>query len=176
MNPNPGNVPDALASAPPASDPLAGLRSYHLPEPPSWWPPAPGWWLLGLLVLIVAALSIWWYRRRRRRLAAARQAKRELALLRERFAQQDDAAVYARELSKLLRRYALVAFPHRDVAALTGEEWLRFLDRYDTAHRFSDGPGRQLLDAPYRPAALSKPEELAALIEDWIHHNREVAA
>lgn len=171
MTPDPASPIDPLAS-----DPLAGLRGYHLPDPPSWWPPAPGWWLLGALVLIVAAIAIWLYRRHRRRLAAARQARRELTVLRAQFAQHGDAGAYARELSKLLRRYALVAFPHRDVAALTGEAWLRFLDKHDAAHRFIDGPGRQLLDAPYQPTAPSKPEELAALVEDWIHHNREIAA
>lgn len=168
MNPVPGTGNGA--------DPLADLRGYHLPDPVSWWPPAPGWWILAVLILIVLAGGIWWYLRRRRRLAAARAATRELDEMRNRFHAQNDAAAYLRGLSKLLRRYALAAFPRRDTAALTGEDWLRFLDRHSESGRFTQGPGRLLIEAPYRPTADTKPEELAALVEDWIRRNRRKAA
>jgi len=171
MNPLPA---DAAAQA--AADPLAGLHAYHLPEAVSWWPPAPGWWLLGALLLMLAATLGWWLARRRRRHAAARQALQELERLRASLAEQADGGRYARELSKLLRRFAIAAFPQREVAALTGEAWLQFLDSHGGDGRFATGPGRQLTEAPYRPAAPLAAEELAALVADWIHRNRETCA
>jgi len=157
----------------PGDDPLAGLRGYHLPDPVGWWPPAPGWWLLAALLLAVAVALAWWWLRRRRRTAAARQAQRELAWLRRTAGQAHDAAAYTRSLSKLLRRYVLTVFPRREVAALTGEAWLAFLDRHGGGGRFASGPGRQLVEAPYRPAADLPVGQLADLVEDWIRRNAE---
>ncbi len=168
-----GMNPAALADP----DPLADLRGYHLPDPVSWWPPAPGWWLLALLVLTLGVLLILWGIRQRRRGAAARAAQAELTALRATLAQDGDTAAFARGLSRLLRRFALVRFPRRAVAGLGGEEWLAFLDGKGGAGRFQSGPGRLLLKAPYQPPPEApvldqSVEELAALIQDWIRRNR----
>lgn len=157
-------------------DPLADLRGYRLPDAPSWWPPAPGWWLLALVLLVLGALGVWWMLRRRRRHAAARQARRELAHLRSNMLEHGASAAHVRELSRLLRRYAVAAFPQRKVASLTGEEWLQFLDQHGGGERFRKGPGRQLVDAPYRAESAASANELAALVEEWIHYNREIPA
>ena len=170
------------------SDPLAGLRGYHPPEPVSWWPPAPGWWLLTLLMAGLLALLLVWalraWRRRRRLRAAPRAALDELAALRAAHARDADTAAYARGLSRLLRRFALARYPRRAVAGLSGEDWLAFLDAHGGAGRFQAGPGRELLVAPYRPGGeLAARDnlatggelavgELATLIEDWIQYNR----
>lgn len=158
----------------PLSDPLADLRAYHLPDPVSWWPPAPGWWLLLAVLGVLAVALAWWLSRRRRCRAAARQATRELARLRAALAVDRDEAAFVRGLSRLLRRYVLAAFPGRPVAALTGDEWLAFLDAHGGDGRFRGGPGRSLSDAPYRPAAQVAVDELAELVRDWIQRNREV--
>lgn len=155
-----------------AADPLAGLRDYHLPEAVSWWPPAPGWWLLFVLSLVAALAIVWWLGRRRRRLAVARTAARELARLRTGAAGQGGAAL-ARELSKLLRRYACAVYPREPVAGLSGEAWLAFLDAHGGDGRFASGPGRVLIEAPYRPVGAAG-EALVELVADWIRHNREV--
>ena len=163
-----GLTPGALA----APDPLAELRGYHLPDPISWWPPAPGWWLLALLGLSLLVLLVGWLVRRHRRGAAARAAQAELAALRAALAQDGDAAACARGLSRLLRRFALVRFPRRAVAGLSGEAWLAFLDAQGGGGRFQSGPGRLLLDAPYRPPQDLPIAELASLVEDWIRRNQ----
>jgi hypothetical protein len=155
-------------------DPLLELRAYHLPGPVSWWPPAPGWWLLLALLAMVAAVFAWWFVRRHRGRAAARQAARELAALRSALAANGDHAAFVRGLSRLLRRYARAAFPRQPVAALTGDDWLAFLDAHGGGGRFRNGPGRQLAEAPYRPAAQIAVNELAELVRDWIQCNVEV--
>ena len=78
---------------------------------------------------------------------AARQAMRELQQVRRAWQGQGDAAASARALSRLLRRYALARFPGQRAAALTGEDWLSFLDAHGGGGRFRDGPGRLLADA-----------------------------
>lgn len=158
-----------------AADPLAGLRGYHLPGALSWWPPAPGWWVLALLTLSLAGLTAWRIARRRRCHAAARQAERELDALRTLLAEQGDAGVFVRNLSILLRRFAIVSYSRRRVAALTGEAWLGFLDDHGGDGRFAEGVGRQLAELPYRPPVTPVPtEEMALLVERWIKQNREV--
>lgn len=156
------------------ADPLAGLRAYHLPDAPSWWPPAPGWWVLALLLLVAAVSSAWWIARRRRCHAAARQAERELGQLHANLKEHGDARAFVRGLSKLLRRFALAAFARREVASLTGDDWLKFLDRHGGGGRFLAGPGRQLLEAPYRPSVDVSTEDLLVLVQEWIRHNQEV--
>lgn len=167
MNPSPGSVDMS-------GDPLAGLRAYHLPDPVSWWPPAPGWWVLLALLLVLMTVVGWWLLRRHRCRAAARQAMRELELLRSALLADRDTAMFTRGLSILLRRYVLAAFPGQQVAALTGEAWLTFLDSHGGDGHFLDGPGRQLVEAPYRPAAPVAADELAGLVRDWIRRNREI--
>jgi hypothetical protein len=164
-----------LSAAPSSvADALAGLRAYHLPEAPSWWPPAPGWWGLALLLLLAGTALAWWLARRRRRHAAYRQALHELHALRAALQEGNDVTALVRELSKLLRRYAIALFPQQQVAALSGEDWLRFLDRHADGNHFLQGAGRQLLDAPYRRQPEAASTALANLVEDWIHRNREV--
>jgi hypothetical protein len=166
-----------LPAATAGANPLAGLRGYHLPGAISWWPPAPGWWLLALLVLALAAMLAWWLSRRHRRRAAARAAERELEDLRARLAEGGDAGEFVRNLSVLLRRYAIRAYPRREVAALTGEQWLRFLDSHGGDGGFSAGAGRALVELPYRPHITPDAgEQMARLVEAWIRRNREVAA
>lgn len=156
-------------------DPLAGLRGYHLPDALSWWPPAPGWWvMMATLLALVIGLAVWLYRRRRRT-AAARLALRELQLMRREHAQHGDSLVFVRQLSRLLRRYAMASFPRQEVAALSGGEWLHFLDRHARTTVFTTDDGAALVEASYRGAAVESPERYAALVEDWIRHNRDSA-
>jgi hypothetical protein len=159
---------------PAGPDPLAGLRAYRLPEAVSWWPPAPGWWLLTTLVLLLAAAAAWWWLRKRRCQARYRAAMAEVTSIRARYAVDGDATMLVRDLSKLLRRYALAMHPRRDVAALTGEDWLRFLDANGGGREFVDGVGRQLIDAPYRPVGDIAAEPLIDLVAAWLRSHREV--
>ena len=154
------------AAVSPGSDPLAQLRGIHAPADPHWWPPAPGWWLLAVLLLLALLWSLRWLLRRHRRKAPWRAARHELAALAERHAgnsaDPDNDAAYLRELSVLLRRIALSRYPAEDIAALTGAEWLAWLDRQADTDAFSNGVGRVLADGPYAPR-LTDDVDVAAL-------------
>lgn len=143
------------------------LRDIHLPAAPSGWPPAPGWWLLTALGLAAVSLlgrRAWRYLRR------IRHRQRILAELDGLRAESAGPELIA-GVSMLLKRVALSRFPRLDVAALTGADWLVFLDRTGGAGRFERGAGRVLADGPYAPAPSCDAEALLALARDWLRRN-----
>lgn len=156
----------------PALQAAPQLRDIHLPGAPAFWPPAPGWWLLAAAMLallvwagIVAARRYRLYRRRKRVLAV-------LTGLEQAFASAPSPEHLAR-ISVLMRRLALARFPRKQVATLTGDAWLRFLDDSGGNGRFAAGPGRALASAPYQrslPADLDS-AGLAALVREWVGKN-----
>ena len=153
------------------TDPLQlPLRDIHLPGQISWWPPAPGWLIiLGLLLLIVVAFYWWRHRQQRIRRSAINMAKRELAGLQGEYDVHQDARQFVADLSILLRRLSISAFPRTESASLTGEAWLRFLDVPLPEPAFTTGPGRVLIEAPYRPeVSTAELQPLVTLCELWI--------
>jgi hypothetical protein len=101
------------------SDPadLSNLRDIVVPPAVSFWPPTPGWWVVGAACLAAAAFAIAAVVRHHQRNAYRREALRELA------------SADARDMSSILKRAALAAFPREQVASLSGPAWLAFLDR-----------------------------------------------
>ena len=154
----------------PAADSALQLRDIHLPPAPPLWPPAPGWWLLAALLL---ALLIWAGLLLGRRYRLRRQRRRILERLQqldhELGPEQD--AVFASEVSMLLRRLALQRYPRDQVAALTGDAWLAFLDRHGGDGRFRQGPGAVLAEAPYAPERPVDRPALLELARQWILNN-----
>jgi hypothetical protein len=126
------------------------LRDLHLPEAISWWPLAPGWWVVIALALIGLGFLFSLYLRTRARGAARRHALRQLRDLTAEFEEHRDAVAFSSKLSKLLRRTMLAYSPRCDVAGLTGDEWLAWLDQGLDQPRFQSAAGRKLLELPYR--------------------------
>lgn len=147
-------------------DPLAALRPLHAPEPVSWWPPAPGWWIVFVLAVVVIVL-IYNYRKR---LASQRAALHELNQLKK---NMDNIAHPVAIINQLLKRYALTCWPMTEVASLTGESWLAFLDANGGNGKFSGGPGQLLLTDSYKNerADADQLTELIALANHWIKIN-----
>lgn len=151
---------------------LSQLRDIHLPTPISWWPPAPGWWLLAVLVVAIP-FGLYALYRRRQRNNWRRSALTELARLRQQFqAQPSSTQMIVSELSVLLRRVAICCFPRDEVAMLSGDKWLAFLDRgMGDGAAFQSEQGRLLTTAPYVAAASIAPDTLltlCTLCENWI--------
>jgi hypothetical protein len=152
-------------------DLLNSLRDIHSPPPPGPWPPAPGWWLLAATLLAVGVTLLLWLRRRRRRRLPIRAALAELGAWRGRAAADDDPAGHAETLSALLRRAALVRYPRHRVAPLSGDDWLRFLDRTSGTDAFTSGPGRVLGNDRYAPDMELDVEVVAAIAERWLRQH-----
>ena len=126
------------------------LRDLHLPDVVGLWPLAPGWWVLillaaaGVVYLLFKLLLRWRFN------AARRLALRELAGLRRDYERGADATVLSKALSELMRRSMLAYAPRTEVARLTGDTWLRWLDRGLSDAPFSSGVGRMLESLPYQ--------------------------
>jgi cbb3-type cytochrome oxidase subunit 3 len=134
---------------------IPGLEKLHdivVPAPVSWAPQAPGWYVVFGLVLLGVG---WWIYRRLRRFRKNRYrrlALKELTVIERQLQQPERRAEALAEIPVLLKWTALAAFPRSEVAALTGEQWLAFLDRNLGGKDFKEGPGRFLSELAYAPA------------------------
>ena len=155
------------------------LRDIHLPEPISWWPIAPGWWIMlsSLLFIIIAVFIL-------RKIYLSKQLNRdikaELNNIKQQFQQTQNKSQLAKALSVLLRRASISYYPEAEIAGLTGDHWLSYLDytntHSSTNNRFQGDIGKVLLTAPYLPdAGLSgdgmldfDAERLIRLCESWL--------
>lgn len=141
---------------------LDRLHDLVTPPPVPWWPPAPGWAIvLALFALLLLGLLLkvfmHWQANRYRREA--------LSLLEN---------TPPAGLSALLKRVALTVWPREEVADLTGDRWLRFLDRTAKTNLFVAGTGKTLESAAFDPAADTHAPDLRRAVREWIlKHRRE---
>lgn len=159
------------------------LRDIHQTPAPPWWPPAPGWWLLAAVLLLAIAGWSWFAARRHR------YRRSVAAVFDDALRAAPGAAAELAAMSELLRRAARRRDPSAD--RLQGEAWLQFLDGVpasapkrtprkgtdakaaSTAHVFTQGPGRLLLEGGYRrevdPAAVAELKPLVrARFLEWM--------
>ncbi len=149
-------------------DPLAALKDIHLPQAVGWWPPAIGWWLLLSLALVFVLLLLVFLRRQRQRLAPYRAAIKECDRIAAEYDRLQDTTKLSQQLSILLRRVAISIMPREDVAGLTGERWLEFLDNLSGKTILCTSTGRKLLQAPYRADMTVDGDALLVVCRRWI--------
>jgi len=126
------------------------LRDLHLPEPIGWWPLAPGWWVLIALALFGLGWLLLLAWRKRRFNAARRYAIRALAEVEAEYLTNRNPVALGRQVSALLRRSMLAYAPRHEVAGLTGDSWLKWLDQGLPLPYFHTEGGKSLLQLPYR--------------------------
>lgn len=126
------------------------LRDLHLPDPVGWWPLAPGWWFILLLVAGGLVYLAWLALEKWRHNAPRRFALRQLARYEVEYLQHRNPVTLGRQLSELLRRSMLAYAPRANVAGLTGEAWLQWLDSGMAVPYFHTEGGKSLLELPYR--------------------------
>jgi len=152
------------------------LRDIHGAASPALWPPAPGWWLVALIVLALLLMGAVWLHRRWLRRRDRNEILSELDALSHCSSGEHTADCIAR-LSALLRRLALRRYPRAQVAPLSGNAWLQFLDDTGGAGGFTRGAGRVLEDGAYRPDSGDvQIDPLLQLARRWVTHNLEAGA
>lgn len=145
---------------------LDRLEDIVQPEPVSWWPPAPCWYYL---IAIVAVWTLYWLTRtgcRWLQNGYRRQALHELTHLSVRSAQS---------VSTILKRVALVSYANEKVAALTGDDWLRFLNDSCDGVDFLRQPASSIGQASFDPhISLSEGEyrQIVMNAKTWIVSHR----
>jgi len=130
---------------------LTNLRDIVEPAAITWWPPASGLVLLCILFLLWATVAalLWW--RNWQRNAYRRAALHDLTAIGDRMRSVQTRTLGIRELSVLLKRVALAAYPRAAVASLTGNKWIAFLDQHIGGDLFIKGPGQVLATAMAEP-------------------------
>jgi len=147
---------------------LDQLHAVAEPPPVSWMPQTAGWIVLAIILVAIFIVVTWRQWRRRMRDQYRREALAELDRI--------EAAASERlplEVAALIRRTALACEGRKAVAAMVGDDWLRYLDRSQGGTMFSDGPGRILATAPYEPEIDEAGRHaLVAAARSWIrtHH------
>jgi Ca-activated chloride channel family protein len=124
-------------------------------------PQTVGWTILLGMVVIALLYTLWRWRQHYRANAYRRQALSAL----------ESAGRDAVAIAAVLRRTALVAYPRTNVAGLSGEDWLIFLDRTGNGTTFREGPGRAVATAPYQASDTSA-DEMAEAVATWIRGHR----
>jgi hypothetical protein len=149
---------------------LDRLHDIVIAPPVPWWPPPPGWYVVGSIVLAAVGLGVLLaierFQRNRYRRVAIRELERIL---------HDPAPLPLTEIAELTKRVALAAYPRDQVAALTGDAWLLFLDATGETRAFTEGVGQVLKDAAYRrdsSSGIADLKPLAEVIRHWIGHHR----
>ena len=157
---------------------INGIDEIILPEAISWWPTAHGWKALAIIIVILLLFTCvrwmkhWWRNRYRR------EALRQLMQVQQHAGKQLHEVVAV--LPYYLKVTALQAYPRQDVASLSGENWLVFLDKQYSGTAFSEGIGRKLLAVAYLPQdqwqlSGKDSEALISMSRLWISKHREVA-
>ncbi|SLN45804.1 hypothetical protein ROA7450_02230 [Roseovarius albus] len=123
-------------------------------------PQTPGWLVLGAACLVVA---VWLSRHliRKKRANAYRRAALQAL---------DKAADDPAQIATILKQTALVGYPRKRVASLSGSEWLAFLDGSFPGSGFAKGAGKTLTTAPYSDSAAAP--ELSTLARKWVREHR----
>lgn len=160
-------------------DPLSQLADIHLPAAVPFWPPAPGWWLLAAILLAAGLFLGYRYYKKWQEQQRLKRALAELEQAIQVFRQtpEDDPQQQNRQglallysVNSLLKRVALVHHPLSDIASLTGQAWLSFLDDTGRSDDFSRGPGKVLAEGEYRPTFDADSEALYDCARRWIIH------
>ena len=157
---------------------IHGIDEIILPDTIAWWPTAPGWQVLGAIslvfILLQAARSArrWWRNRYRR------EALRQLSSVQ----QQAGSELYdvVATLPYYIKVTALQAYPRQDVASLSGNSWLMFLDAHYSGPLFATGLGEKLLSVAYLPReqwSLSdqQSDTLIRMSRKWIAEHKDTA-
>jgi len=144
--------------------------------PAPWWPLAPGWLgLLAIATILIACGCIWGLIHRQQN-RYRHEALTELAQLESKATTREQQHSTLCDMSTLLKRTALTAFPRPEVATLTGSTWFAFLDGTADTH-FSQGLGQKLESAVYQitdsPLSDSDISALASEIRAWIRQHRQ---
>lgn len=147
---------------------LQQLKDIHLPPEIHSWPTAPGWIILVLLssCLLIYLIYIGFNHHKRKK--TVKFAIEKLKQLKNIANDNTENMNIAIEISTLIRRTALYYFNRNDIAGLTGNAWLEFLNQSGNTRQFTDGIGRLLIDAPYSKHVNTDLASLFDLTQAWL--------
>lgn len=143
------------------------------PEDISWLPQTTGWaWLAGLMGVLLLRYS--W---RKLRHWHHNRYRREAAVKLQQIAQDTAQERWLIELNKLLKLTALVAFSREQVARLSGQEWVDFLNKHCVSAPFSPDHCNLLARGVYENTSVADAtrQALIAACLNWVQNHKAPA-
>jgi hypothetical protein len=143
-------------------DPLAQLKTIHLPESIHNYPIAPGWWFVAAIILAITIWLIVFFKKRR----LINKAKKAAI---EKINQQDQTA---NEIIATLKWTALQYFPRQQVAALFGDDLQNFLTQTLAEKHKAEFTEltQQAFTIQYQKQAATNTESLKQAALLWLAH------
>ena len=138
---------------------IHGIDEVIVPDAISWWPSTSGWIVVGavagmLLLAKVSQIARRWWRNRYRR-----EALRQLGELQGRTEPMEVVS----KLPFYIKATALHAYPREEVASLSGNDWLAYLDAHYQGPSFQQEIGQELLRCAYQPKHRSQLDDIQAV-------------
>jgi hypothetical protein len=152
---------------------IRGINEVLAPEAIGWLPSAPGWRYAGVLLLLLAGWRTWLYWQKWRRNRYRRAALQELDRLID-SGSRNGGLLQA--LSALLKATALQAYPRVEVARLSGDNWLRWLNERSDNACFSSNSATLLTESVYQAPGETPAADIQQLLSEarnWIRLHRE---
>ena len=143
---------------------LSGLKDVILGEKPSVFPLPIGWWCV-VFFLCVITIGLIWYIKYRFFPSAKVYALRELNVLKK---QNLSIVELGSELSKLLKRVAILKYGRENVAALTDKEWGDFLNE-----KGRDIFSKKEINFIQKAAWMPPQKEIAISTDSLYNHTKE---
>ena len=152
---------------------IIGLVEVLPPSSVSWWPTTIGWKILGLATLTFLLWKAYgyyrfWVRNRYRQLAL-----KQLDALID---QHGMSASLLSHSSRLLKATALHRYPRAEVAGLSGERWLQWLQENGGGATFCESSQSLLSQGIYQatlPAATNALQQSVLELKEWIRQHPE---
>jgi Domain of unknown function (DUF4381) len=148
---------------------LSQLRDIHLPEPGLFlFPLAPGWWIAFLLIALALALFFFQKSEWSKKLKMKHTALQKLKAIENRYSIDHNALMTFQSVSILIKKYAIYRYGAHEVSALTGEEWLKFLDKTGHTHAFTQGLGRAIAEDRFKKNSDVPVQDFLSVTRAWI--------
>ncbi len=149
------------------------IQDIITPEDVVFWPPQPGWYIILLVLLIIVGIFIVLRLRHKKR--NAYRGKGILALDALKNKEISDSNIL--KVNSILKACALQAYNREDIAILSGEKWVDFLNKNATQVSFIGGCKTMLSQGPYQKFnseafKQSDFDALIALSTKWIKTHR----
>lgn len=145
---------------------LAPLKNIHLQAEPDFFPPAIGWWIIFIMVFVLIVICLiwfyWYY---------TSPKQYSLRLLKSLYKQNLSPIEFGIEISKLLKRVALFAFPNEDIASLSGKTWKLFLMTHASGSLNAQQAEfiSEVAYLPVQKAVAINQDTLYTAVKEWIY-------
>ena len=149
------------------------IQDIITPEDVAFWPLQPGWYLILFVLLIIVGILIVIRLRHKKRNAYRKQGILAIEALKDK--EVSDSNIL--KVNSILKACALQAYNREDIAILSGEKWVDFLNKKAKHVNFIGASKTILSNGPYQKfnsEAFNQNEfdDLIALSIKWIKSHR----